>query len=97
MLLTPTVTDGRVVLEYGLDVATLEAMEEIPVGDGPTVQKPKISQINFKTAHATLNPGQTLVQAGLERMPDQEDGSADRSRHLVVITISTTTTESGAV
>jgi type IVB pilus formation R64 PilN family outer membrane protein len=102
MTVIPHILEGRrLVLQYTINLSSLDAMEEFSSGDS-TIQLPKVSSRSF-SQRMTLKMGQTLVLAGFEQEIDGRGSTAgflalgrtrEYKKSLMVITIST---ESGDV
>jgi type IVB pilus formation R64 PilN family outer membrane protein len=70
MNLLPKVQEnGDLMLQYSVDMRSLDSIERIEAG-GTAIQVPQVSTQNF-VQRATIRSGQTLMLAGFERMRDQ--------------------------
>jgi type IVB pilus formation R64 PilN family outer membrane protein len=102
MTVIPHILEGRrVVLQYSINLSSLDAMEEFSSGDS-TIQLPRVSSRSF-SQRMSLKMGQTLVLAGFEQELDGRNNQAglvalgrgqEYTKSLIIITIST---ESGEV
>lgn len=73
MAVTPRVSgSGKVILQYSMDLSTLDAIEDVRMGDN-LIQLPRKSSKNL-LQNVTLGSGETLMLAGFQMVDDKLSG-----------------------